>query len=174
MKEDLRKKYLDVRKNILKKDKKDEAIFRKVIKEEFVRKAKTILIYVSLKDEVDTRGLITYFLVSGFRVAVPRVEGKVMRFYYIESFDDLEKGYRNILEPTCNCTLVLDFTETICITPGVCFNKEGYRIGYGAGYYDRFLAEKNIISIGLCYKECLIDEHFSDGFDIPVTKIITN
>lgn len=98
MKEDLRKKYLEVRKNILKKDKKDEAIFRKVIEEEFVKEAKTILVYVSLKDEVDTRRLITYFFGSGFRVAVPRIDGKMMRFYYIESFDDLEKGYRNILE----------------------------------------------------------------------------
>lgn len=174
MKEDLRKKYLEVRKNILKKDKKDETIFRKVIEEEFVKEAKTILAYVSLKDEVDTRRLITYFLGSGFRVAVPRIDGKMMRFYYIESFDDLEKGYRNILEPTCDCTPVLDFTKTVCITPGVCFNKEGYRIGYGGGYYDRFLAEENIISIGLCYKECLIEENFSDEFDIPVNKIITN
>lgn len=174
MKEDLRKKYLEVRKNILKKDKKDEAIFRKVIEEEFVKEAKTILVYVSLKDEVDTRRLITYFFVSGFRVAVPRIDGKMMSFYYIESFDDLEKGYRNILEPTCDCTPFLDFTKTVCITPGVCFNKEGYRIGYGGGYYDRFLAEKNIISIGLCYKEYLIKENFSDEFDIPVNKIITN
>ena len=174
MKEDLRKKYLEVRKNILKKDKKDEAIFRKVIEEEFVKEAKTILVYVSLKDEVDTRRLITYFFVSGFRVAVPRIDGKMMRFYYIESFDDLEKGYRNILEPTCDCAPVLDFTKTVCITPGVCFNKEGYRIGYGGGYYARFLAEKNIISIGLCYKECLIEENFSEELDIPVNKIITN
>ena len=174
MKRELRRKYLDVRKNILKRDKKDEAIFRKVIKEEFVREAETILIYVSLKDEVDTRRLITYFLASGFRVAVPKVDEKTMIFYYIESFNDLERGYKNVLEPTCDCTPVLDFTRTICITPGVCFNKKGYRIGYGGGYYDRFLAEKNIISIGLCYKECLIDENFSNEFDIPVNKIITN
>lgn len=174
MKKDLRKKYLNIRKNILEKDKKDEAIFRKVIEEAVVKEAKTILIYVSLDDEVDTKKLIAYFLTEGFKVAVPRVDGKMMRFYYIESFNDLENGYKNILEPTRNCILVLDFDKSICITPGICFNKKGYRIGYGAGYYDRFLADKSIMSIGLCYKECLIEENFNDKFDVPVNKIITN
>ena len=174
MKKDLRKKYLSIRKNILERDKKDKIIFNKVIGEEIIKEAKTILIYVSLIDEVDTKELIVYFLANGFRVAVPRVDGKMMRFYYIENFNDLKNGYKNILEPTRNCTLVLDFDKSICITPGICFNKKGYRIGYGGGYYDRFLAEKNIISIGLCYKECLIEENFSDKFDVPVNKIITN
>lgn len=173
MKRELRRKYLDVRKNIFKRDKKDEAIFRKVIKEAFVREAKTILIYVSLKDEVDTRRLITYFLDNGKNVYVPRVCEKEMDFYRIDSFNDLVEGYKNILEPVGN-EKISDFSKALCITPGVCFNRYGCRIGYGGGFYDRFLSRSGVFSIGVCYKECLCDLEFNEEHDVAVNRVITD
>ena len=168
MKKSLRKKYLLLRKDVSCKKEKDNIIFDRVIL------ADTILIYVSLDDEVDTRRLINYFLESGKKVAVCKVLGKEMKFYYINSFDDLTFGYKNILEPKEYCIEVSDFSSSISITPGICYNKIGYRIGYGGGYYDRFYEKVNLYKIGLCYKEFLIDDEFNDIYDVAVDEIITD
>lgn len=173
MKKELRRKYLNVRKNVLNKNIKDNIIFNKVINDQNVFKCNDILIYVSLADEVDTRDLINYFLELGKNVYVPRVFDKSMWFYRIKSFDDLKEGYKGILEPFGN-DKIISFDEAICITPGVCYNEYGYRIGYGGGFYDKFFSKSGVFSIGLCYKECLIDEAFNEELDIPVDKIITD
>lgn len=68
---------------------------------------------------------------------------------------------------------ITDFMSAVCIVPGICFNQKGYRIGYGKGFYDRFLAKHPIPTIGLCFRECLTDEDFQDELDMPVDKIIT-
>lgn len=174
MKRELRKKYLLLRKNISDKEKRDMIIFDKVINNCRVIKASTILIYVSLDDEVNTKRLIDYFLRNGKRVGVCKVLGKDMQFYYINSFNDLGVGYKNILEPKDYCLQINDFNNCISITPGICFNVSGYRIGYGAGYYDRFYEKVNPYKIGLCYKEFLIDEAFNDIYDVAVDEIITD
>ena len=156
------------------KKEKDNIIFDRVISNDKVTLADTILIYVSLKYEVDTRRLINYFLVSGKKVAVSKVLGKEMKFYYINSFDDLTFGYKNILEPKEYCVEVTYFHGSVSITPGICYNRIGYRIGYGGGYYDRFYKKVNLYKIGLCYKEFLIDDEFNDIYDVAVDEIITN
>lgn len=174
MKKSLRKKYLLLRKDISSKKERDSIIFDRVISNDKVTLADTILIYVSLDDEVDTRRLINYFLESGKKVAVCKVLGKEMNFYYINSFDDLTLGYKNILEPKEYCIEVFDFSSSISITPGICFNMLGYRIGYGGGYYDRFYDKVSLYKIGLCYKEFLIDDEFNDIYDVAVDEIITD
>lgn len=174
MKKSLRKKYLLLRKDIFGREEKDNIIFDRVISNDRVILADTILIYVSLDDEVDTRRLINYFLESGKKVAVCKVLGKEMKFYYINNFDDLALGYKNILEPKEYCIEVFDFSSSISITPGICFNMLGYRIGYGGGYYDRFYDKVSLYKIGLCYKEFLIDDEFNDIYDVAVDEIITD
>lgn len=174
MKKSLRKKYLLLRKDVSGKEEKDSIIFDKIISNNKVVLADTILIYVSLDDEVDTRRLINYFLVSGKRVAVCKVLGKKMKFYYINRFDDLALGYKNILEPKEYCIEASDFSNAVSITPGICFNKTGYRIGYGGGYYDGFYNKVSLYKIGLCYKDFLIDDEFNDIYDVAVDEIITD
>ena len=159
-----------LRKDVSCKKEKDNIIFDRVISNDKVILADTILIYVSLDDEVDTRRLINYFLESGKKVAVCKVLGKEMKFYYINSFDDLTFGYKNILEPKEYCVMVSDFSSSISITPGICYNRIGYRVGY----YDRFYDKVNLYKIGLCYKEFLIDDEFNDIYDVAVDEIITN
>ena len=172
MKKELRKKYLEIRKKIKNKNSKDLTIFKKVIINEKVKKTTTILIYVSTKDEVDTKKLIEYFLKSK-KVAVPKVMGNDMKFYFIKSLDDLEKGSFNILEPKTKAE-VKDFSNALSITPGICFSKDGYRIGYGKGFYDRFYQKHEISKIGLCYKECLVEQLPNDPFDINVDEVISD
>ena len=170
MKQKLREKYLKVRENILNRDIKNQDIFNQVINNAKVKEAKIILTYVSYNNEVDTLNLITYFL-NKKKVAVPKVEKGEMNFYFIKSLNDLKEGYAHILEPISK-EKVSDFKEAICLTPGICFSKSGYRIGYGGGFYDRFFSQNKIYRIGLCYQECLIDNVYNKKFDQKVDEII--
>ncbi len=106
--------------------------------------APLVLAYVSYGNEVDTRGVIEAALGAGKRVAVPRVSArkKSMAFFEIESLDDLAEGYKGILEPREGLGAPLgtkDLCGSVCLVPGLVFDAQGHRIGYGGGYYDRFL-----------------------------------
>lgn len=171
MKNELRKKYLLVRNNIKNKSKKDKIIYEKVINNIYVENSETILIYVSKDSEVDTINLIKYFL-KFKKVAVPKVNNNIIEFFYINSLDDLEEGSFHVLEPTTR-EKVTNFAKAVCITPGICFNKEGFRLGYGKGYYDRFFSKHKVYAIGLCYQECLINDNFNDNYDIKVNEVIS-
>ncbi len=173
MKEELRKKYLVIRKNILDRCIKNKKILEKIIDLKAVKEASVILTYVSTDNEVDTIELIKYLLKNNKLVAVPRVDGDSMNFYYIKSLDDLNKGYMNIYEPIGD-DMVKSFSKAISITPGICYSNDGYRIGYGKGFYDRFYSKNRVYSIGLCYSECLTSEKFNDLYDVAVDEIITD
>ncbi len=167
----LRNKYKEIRKSISNKEEQDDVIFDKVINLEEYKQSKLILIYVSLKDEVDTIKLIKYGLEIGKGIAVPKCEGDDIAFYYINSLEDLEEGNFGILEPKTN-EAVNDFENSICIIPGVVFDKQNNRIGYGRGFYDRFLENYQGVKIGLTYKECVCDKIDVDENDVKMDKVI--
>ena len=104
-----------IRKEIDNRIEKDNIIFHKVINNEKIIKADTILIYVAKDEEVATKKLIEYFL-KNKNVAVPKIENNEMNFYYINSLNDLEKGYFGILEPTTK-DKVINFNNAVCINP---------------------------------------------------------
>lgn len=174
-KEILREEYLKIRKNIneLDREKYNNSIFTKVINLEEYKQSKLVLVYVSLKDEVDTFKLIEHSLEIGKRVAVPKCIKNDIEFFYIESLNELEKGKFDILEPKTN-KKVEDFASSICIIPGIAFDKEMSRIGYGKGFYDRFLKNYCGIKIGLAYRECICEKIDNDINDVKIDKIITN
>ena len=87
--------------------------------------------------------------------------------------DDLKKGYFNVYEPVTN-NEVKSLESAVSITPGICFSKYNDRIGYGKGFYDRFYLDNKVYKIGICYKECLINENFGEENDIKVDTVITN
>ncbi len=173
MKEDLRKEYLSIRKGIDNKKLKDKEIFNKVINNLKVNKTHKILIYVSLEDEVDTLNLIKYFLDNSYIVGVPKVDKNIMEFHYLNSLEELKIGYKGILEPQ-NTKVITNFQDFVCLSPGICFDKLGYRIGYGKGYYDKFFSKYQVYKIGLCYKELVIDNVYHNNLDIKVDEIITD
>lgn len=173
MKKELRKKYLYIRKNISNKSLLDKIIYEKIIYDEFIKKSDVILIYVSKSDEVDTLNLIKYFLSIKKLVAVPKVKDASMEFYYINSLKDLKLGTYNILEPITD-TKVTNFSNAVCLTPGICFSKDLYRLGYGGGYYDRFFQKHSVYSIGLCYSSCLLDNLPIEKHDQKLQKIVTD
>ena len=169
----LRNKYKEIRKNIKDKEKQDCIIFNKVINLEEYKQSGLVLTYLSLKDEVDTIKLIKYTFKQCKKIAVPKCKGNDIVFYYINSLEDLEEGKFGILEPKTN-EIVKNFDNSICIIPGVTFDKQNNRIGYGRGFYDRFLENYKGTKIGLTYKECICDKIDIDENDIKMEKIITN
>ena len=113
MKKEIRKEYREKRKNIKNKTFKDNIIFKKVILDNDINEADTLLIYVSTDEEIETKKIINYFLKTK-KVAVPRIENNEMNFYYIKNINELEKGYYNILEPITN-NKVTDFNNSVLL-----------------------------------------------------------
>ena len=170
-KEFLRKKYKEKRDNIKNKVTKDNLIYQKVINNKDILSSKTLLIYISINSEVDTTKIINYFL-NTKNIAVPKIIDNNMYFCYVTNLNDLTPGKYNIPEPT-NENIVTDFDNAICIVPGICYDKKNYRVGYGKGYYDRFLSKNKIKTIGLCYKECMIEKIDNDKYDYKIDEVIT-
>ena len=140
------------------------------------READTLLCYVSKPIEVDTLPLIRRALADGKRVACPRcIEGtREMEFYYIRSLDDLEKRTFGVLEPRVpGCEKLEDYTGSLCIVPALMYDLKGYRLGFGGGYYDRFLAGYTGYTIGLTYRRNILRFLHYGRFDVPVDMVVT-
>lgn len=133
-------------------------------------KAKTIGIYVSFNQEVDTIALITEML-GKKNICVPKIEGKEMNFYLIDSLQKLKANRMGILEPD-NKKLVLSDQIDLMIVPLVGYDKNNNRLGYGGGYYDRYLKNYNQTTIGLAFSFQMVDCLPVEPFDLPIDVII--
>ena len=135
-----------------------------------------LLTYVSTPIEVDTRGLIEQAWKDAKRVAVPRcIPGtRDMDFYFIQSMQDLEKGSFGVLEPKPDkCEKLTDLSQGLCVVPAFCFDYQGYRLGYGKGYYDRFLSRFNGIKVGICYASGVRYHLYHGRYDCAVDLLVT-
>ena len=135
----------------------------------------SLFCYQSFSSEVDTKLLIQHAWDIGKKVAIPKVAGKnKMDFCFIEKGQLLKENCYGILEPISESGLAFPDEKTMFIIPGLVFDKNGYRIGYGAGYYDFYLAEyKPLATIGICFDFQVIDNVYPDLHDIPVSKVVT-
>lgn len=147
-----------------------------LLNEEAIKEAKTIAITLSNRPEVDTIFIIEQLWKLKKQVVVPKCshEDRSMTFYAIESFAQTERAYQNILEPIPDYTELVekDRIDTI-IVPGVVFDPEGYRIGFGGGYYDRYLKDFKGTKIALVFNEQLMDRVPRASHDLPVHILIT-
>lgn len=175
----LRKKFKEIRFNFTPTQKAlmDDKIFSRLTSTKAYKECGVLLTYVSTDIEVDTRKLIRTALSEGKIVAVPKcIDGtRNMKFYIIHSFDDLEVATFSVLEPkVAQCEELLEFRNALCIVPGLAFDMSGYRLGYGKGYYDRFLNRaEGMTNIGLCYCSCTVNRLSYGKFDVPVNMLIT-
>lgn len=145
--------------------------------EESMQNASIIGITISAFPEVNTDGIIKRIWELGKTVVVPKCNPKdrSMTFYKIDSYDQLETVYMKLLEPNPDLTeAVLPADIDLLIVPGVVYSKTGYRIGYGGGYYDRFLTNYTGQTISLAFDFQIVDKVETEMFDLPVDKIITN
>ncbi len=155
----------------------DRAISERFFNSYVYKRTKQVFIYVSTAIEVDTLKIIERAAQEGRKIACPRcVDGtREMEFYYIDSVDDLEPGTFGVLEPAANPEkLVSDFSNGVCVVPGLSFDNEGFRLGYGKGYYDRFLSGYNGFTCGLCYSGNVVSTLPHGRFDRHVGLLITD
>lgn len=138
--------------------------------------AKTLLVYVSTPIEVDTKLIIENAWADGKKVAVPRCipDTRDMEFHFISSFDELSPGSFSVLEPDPSLPIVTDFTDCLMIVPGMQFDMNGYRLGYGKGYYDRYMVRFNGRSAGICYSNELRPYMHHGRYDRSVDIIVTD
>ncbi len=136
--------------------------------------AQTVLCYAGTKEEIDTSALIYAALANKKRVGLPRCNGEILDFYYITSLQDLMPGSFGIMEPDPRkCKRILDFRNSILVVPGLGFSLDGKRIGYGRGYYDRFISHYQGKTIGLCYYPLVKVDIPMEETDKKVNLIIT-
>lgn len=138
--------------------------------EDFIT-SRGILFYYSFRSEVRTDIMIEEAL-GKKRVFLPKVEGKELKIYEIKGMNELQKGFCGIFEPKAKRPVSLEEIEVV-IVPGVAFDKRGFRIGYGNGFYDRFLALHRFQKIGLAFSLQIIDNIPHTENDIRMDKIIT-
>lgn len=136
----------------------------------------TLLCYVAFNGEVDTDFIISRALRDSKTVGVPVCLDKngKMEFFKIESLGDLHKGSFGISEPDiCEEKRITDFESCVIVVPALCFDRFGNRLGYGRGYYDRYLQNHSLISFGLCYNKLIIDYVPSDAYDKSVDFVVS-
>ena len=136
------------------------------------KEAKTIYGYLPYNQEVRTVPILQKALADGKRVAVPKVYGEEMRFIYMTDLTQVENGYAGIPEPVAD-EPVADDAHALVLMPGLAFDAEGHRIGYGGGFYDRFLAqEPEHPTVALCYEFQMLPNLETEEFDIPVDCVL--
>lgn len=151
----------------------NEAICRQLLNLNDIRYAFCVYCYASFHGEVSTWRFMEALLRQGKYIAVPKVAGKELEFYAISGEKDLEEGVMGIMEPKSSCLKIRD-PEAPVIVPGIAFDREGNRIGYGGGYYDRFFQqEPHHRRIAVAYDFQIFDKIPSEAHDKPVDCIIT-
>ena len=140
---------------------------------ELYKNAKTIYGYLPYNQEVRTVPMLEQAIRDGKRVAVPKCYGEEMRFLYINDFvTEVAPGYANIPEPIADEPIADDKTALV-LMPGLAFDPQGHRIGYGGGFYDRFLAEEpDHPTLALCYGFQMVEHLETEEFDIPVNQVL--
>lgn len=148
-----------------------EIIAQKVIETEAFRQAEQIYAYVDYNHEVSTKPIIEAAWKAGKQVAVPKVEGKALIFYHLKSYDQLEEGYFGIPEPASG--EIVNWENPLMIMPGVAFDDQRHRVGYGGGFYDRFLEVHKIPTIAVAFDFQMMDQVPVEPTDILPDMIIT-
>ena len=139
---------------------------------EAYKAAKTIYGYLPYNQEVRTVPMLERALLEGKRVAVPKVYGEEMRFIYLTDLTKVAKGYSGIPEPIEDGPVAED-VHALVLMPGLAFDRAGHRIGYGGGFYDRFLArEPGHPTLALCYDFQMVEHLETEEFDVPVDCVL--
>lgn len=159
--------------------KKNLVILRKFFAIKEVKAAKTILFYVAFDGEVETAGMIKRAYIQGKHVAIPTIlkEKKMIVPTLINNTEELESGPYGIKHPQHNPSRWLKAEDLdLVVVPGVAFDKKYHRLGRGAGYYDRFLANlpKDVPTVGLAFDFQLVDVLPHQDHDIPVSRVVHN
>jgi 5-formyltetrahydrofolate cyclo-ligase len=154
----------------------DELIAQRLFNTPIYNGCTALFCYVSRCDEIDSREIIKRALKDGKTVAVPKtcMSSGLLNFIPINSLMELREGVMGILEPHQNLKYSLKGDrKTLCVVPALCADIRGFRVGYGGGFYDRFLAEFPGENVTLVYNELLKNAVPNEPHDIPIKWVIT-
>lgn len=171
MKNEIRKRILSERQALSADEvrERSEIICRKVIESAEYKNAESIMVYFPIKGEVQTDIIISDAIRAGKVIYAPRVCGCIIYPVKYEGADKMTRGRFGISEPSGE-----EFKGEIdlVIVPALAFDKNGVRLGFGKGYYDKFLKDKKCIRMGLAYGFQIVDELPADSHDIPMNLLI--
>ena len=183
---EIRKHKIEIRKQHLERRAKipaevravrDRKICNHILSSAAYRYADIILLYYPIKGEVDVLAVMEAAIASGKKVAFPRCceQDRSMTFHYVSSKEDFEKGAYGLREPFASLPSFDPLTEgeknVLCVVPAVVYDRKGYRIGYGGGYYDRFFGVFKPASIGVAYEEFIVKNVPHGRYDISVDVV---
>jgi len=173
-KEELRKEYISIRNNIISKNYKSNIICNKIINDKDFYNSRVIALYKSLKSEVNTDILIDYALQNNKIVLLPKVCEDVMNFYKVNEKTKYVKSNLGIYEPVSSDIFLDKDLIDIMIVPGICFDLNKNRIGFGKGYYDKYLYSTNIYTLGICFDDQITDKNITNNnYDVKVKRLIS-
>ena len=148
------------------------ALGEKFRQSELYKNARSIYGYLPYNQEVRTVEMLQQAIADGKRVAVPKCYGSEMRFLWLDDLNAVAPGYSNIPEPIADEPIADDETALV-LMPGLAFDPQGHRIGYGGGFYDRFLSqEPGHPTLALCYDFQMVEHLETEEFDIPVDQVL--
>lgn len=153
-------------------DRRSAILAEKFLQSDAYKAARTVYGYLPYNQEVRTVPILQQALRDGKQVAVPKVYGDDMKFIYLDDLSQVSKGYAGIPEPIADGPVAQDETALV-LMPGLAFDREGHRIGYGGGFYDRFLSrEPDHPTVALCYDFQVMEKIETESFDIPVDVVL--
>ena len=173
MKAELRKKILQEMKTLSQEQKQamDRDLTERFLQHPFYQEAKTIATYLSFPHEVQTQELIEQALKGGKKVLIPKTYPKGRMEFVVYHPQQLVKTSFGLLEPQGDLEVVEPYQIDLIHVPGLAFTTEGYRIGYGGGYYDRYLEHFAGHTMSTIYP-CQVQEFNSENHDIPVQEVL--
>lgn len=175
-KSELRGRFRSIRDSIAPDDikRKSDIITAKIVSSDSYRDANVVFCYNSFGSEVDTKAICEAVLKSGRTLCVPVIKNGVMLPVRIRSFELMVKSSFGIYEPSEYEVIRDKNVINLTVVPGLAFNVLGFRLGYGKGFYDRFLSDYSGLSVGITFRECISDEITPDRFDVPVNFVVTD
>ena len=151
---------------------KSEKLGELFLASDLYKQAKNIYGYLPYNQEVRTTAMLMQAQKDGKRIAVPKILGDTMIFIWLDDLTAVERGYSGIPEPI-DLTPVADDPTALVLMPGMAFDPEGHRCGYGGGFYDKFLAsEPDHPTLALCYDFQVLPHLDTDDYDIPVDCVL--
>lgn len=160
------------------REERDDAISRLAVGLISFRYAEYVLLYAATDEEINVSQIAEAAWKAGKKVAFPKCnkEDHTMKYHFVSSLDELSVDAYGLLEPSENAP-VYDPSETsgssVCFVPGLLYDKAGYRLGYGKGFYDRYLTGFNGCSIGVVYSDYIVPAVPKGRFDVTVDVLLT-
>lgn len=160
------------------KARRDGAITKAALSLVSFRYAEYVLLYAATDHEIDVSAIAEEALARGKKIAFPRCdkETHTMRYHIVSSLDELIPEAYGILEPPADNPVYdpeKDLGSAICFVPGLVYDKEGYRLGYGKGFYDRYLSGFSGSTVGVVYSDYILPAVPRGRFDVSVTILLT-